>query len=251
MTNKQWDREFFSDLKDPSQLAPLFDYLPEVFFFSKDLQGHFTAINSPLLGMIGVTREEILGATDYDFFDRDLADAYRSEDMRVIETGEPVLNEPWWVPNVRTGDIHWYYSSKICLRSTNERAIGIAGIMRPIESTTELTSDHLHMTLVASHMETHYAARLTVETMAEIAKCSTRHFQRVFKQVFKTSAMEHLMRVRIRHAASHLVETRDSLGTIAIECGFYDQAHFSNQFKRLRGLTPSAYRKRFGKLPRQ
>ena len=57
--------------------------------------------------MIGISKEEILGATDYDFFERDLADSYRREDMNVMESGEPVLNQTWWVPNVRTGDIHW------------------------------------------------------------------------------------------------------------------------------------------------
>jgi PAS domain S-box-containing protein len=249
MTGKQWNAEFFSDIGDPSQLAPLFNSLPEVFFFAKDLQGRFTAINNPLLRMIGVAREEVLGATDYDFFDRDLADAYRSEDMTVMETGEPVLNELWWVPNIKTGDIHWYYSSKICLRSIDERAIGIAGIMRPIGNVGELTSDLRQMSSVASYIETHYAERLTVENMAEVAQCSPRHFQRVFKRVFKTSALEHLMRTRIRHAASDLIETHNSLGTIALGCGFYDQAHFSNQFKRLRGVTPSAYRKQFKGLP--
>ena len=100
-------RGFFSSISDPSQFAPLFHVLPSVFFFAKDLQGKFTAINSPLPGMIGISKEEILGATDYDFFDRDLADSYRREDMNVMESGEPVLNQTRWVPNVRTGDIHW------------------------------------------------------------------------------------------------------------------------------------------------
>ena len=238
-------RGFFSSISDPSQLAPLFDVLPSVFFFAKDLQGKFTAINSPLLGMIGISKEEILGATDYDFFDRDLADSYRREDMNVMESGEPVLNQTWWVPNVRTGDVHWYSSSKICLRSRDGRVIGIAGIMRPIEHTDELTADHRHMTAVAAHIETHFDEKLTLEELAEVAGYSPRHFQRVFKQIFKTSAIEHLLRVRIRHAAARLVETKDDLSTVAAECGFHDQSHFSNQFKRLRGMTPSAYRKRF------
>ena len=245
MKSKKWDADFFSSISDPSQLAPLFDVLPSVFFFAKDLQGKFTAINSPLLGMIGISKEEILGATDYDFFERDLADSYRREDMNVMESGEPVLNQTWWVPNVRTGDIHWYSSSKICLRSGDGRVIGIAGIMRPIEHTDELTADHRHMTAVAAHIETHFDEKLTLEELAEVAGCSTRHFQRVFKQIFKTSAIEHLLRVRIRHAIARLVETKDDLSTIAAECGFHDQSHFSNQFKRLRGMTPSAYRKQF------
>ena len=248
MADSLWNSDFFSNIEDASQLAPLFDSLPNVFFFAKDIQGRFTAINAPLLAMIGVSREEILGATDYDFFDRDLADSYRKEDMNTMESGTPVLNQPWWVPNVQTGDIHWYHSSKICLRSGDGRVVGIAGIMRPIESSDDLTADHRHMTAVAAHMETHFDEKLTLEELAQVAGCSTRHFQRVFKQIFKTSAIEHLLRVRIRHAAARLIETRDDLGSIATDCGFHDQAHFSNQFRRLRGMTPSAYRKQFGSM---
>ncbi len=129
--------------------------------------------------------------------------------MNVMESGEPVLNQTWWVPNVRTGDVHWYSSSKICLRSRDGRVIGIAGIMRPIEHTDELTADHRHMTAVAAHIETHFDEKLTLEELAEVAGYSPRHFQRVFKQIFKTSAIEHLLRVRIRHAAARLVETKD------------------------------------------
>ena len=37
---------------------------------------------------------------------------------------------------------------------------------------------------------------------------------------------------------------------VALECGFNDHSHFSKSFKRLKGLTPSEYRKRYSQLQR-
>ncbi|MEZ5950821.1 MAG: helix-turn-helix domain-containing protein [Planctomycetaceae bacterium] len=46
--------------------------------------------------------------------------------------------------------------------------------------------------------------------------------------------------------ARRLLETSDySLAKIAADCGFYDQSHFSRQFKESTGLAPLAYRKRY------
>ena len=32
------------------------------------------------------------------------------------------------------------------------------------------------------------------------------------------------------------------IGAIAAECGFYDQSHFTRQFRKLKGITPLGYR---------
>ncbi|MEM9281262.1 MAG: AraC family transcriptional regulator [Verrucomicrobiota bacterium] len=250
MSHGCFDDDFFSSDVNPEALLPLFNALPSVFFFAKDLEGRFTAMNNALLAMIGVSPDEVLGATDYDLFDHDLAESYRAEDRQVVESGHSVLNAPWWVPNLTTGDIHWYSSSKIPIRNQDHTIIGVAGVMRPMEDTAELTTEHRAMTEIAAYIEKHFDQRLTVEHLAEVTGHSKRNFQRVFKRIFKSTPIEHLARVRIRQAAIRLAESEDSLAAIAVDCGFHDQAHFSNQFKRLRGMTPSDYRSRFGSVLR-
>jgi AraC-like DNA-binding protein len=246
MDASPWSRDFFGNLGNSIQLAPLIDAIPSAFFFAKDVQGRFTGINQSLLNTLGIDRpEQFIGATDYDFFDRDLADAYRKEDTEVMSSGQPANNRLWWVPNVKTGDIHWYYSTKIPLRDEQGNTIGIAGIMRELENTTELTSEHRLMTRVARHIERHCREKLTLTDLAQVAKLSERQLQRVFKRIFQASPIEHLIRVRVRTAAVQLLETRDSLADIAFDCGFCDQSHFTNQFRRFRGMSPARYRKAY------
>lgn len=246
MATGLWDDDFFGMIGNPNQFAPLYDALPEVFFFAKDRKGRFTAMNHALLSMMGVERNSVIGATDFDFFDRDLAESYRREDQKVMDTGEPVINATWWVPNVATGDIHWYRSTKVPLRDESNEIAGVAGIMAEFEGGQELTREHRRVTAAANYVETHFSERLSVSDLAAVAGLSPRHFQRVFKRVFRTGPTEHVLRVRIRKAAARLAESRDSLSRIAIESGFCDQSHFTNQFRRLRGVTPSEYRRRYG-----
>jgi PAS domain S-box-containing protein len=54
----------------------------------KNLDGDFVFVNRALRELFGTPLEEIVGRNDYDFSPRELADKYREDDQRVIETGE-------------------------------------------------------------------------------------------------------------------------------------------------------------------
>ena len=54
----------------------------------KNLDGEFVFANRALRDTFGKTLEEIVGHNDYDFSPKELADQYRNDDQRVIETGE-------------------------------------------------------------------------------------------------------------------------------------------------------------------
>jgi len=56
--------------------------------FRKDLQGRFTFGNRRFCASLERPLEEIIGKTDYDFYPRELAEKYRADDRRVVETGE-------------------------------------------------------------------------------------------------------------------------------------------------------------------
>jgi AraC family transcriptional regulator len=54
-----------------------------------------------------------------------------------------------------------------------------------------------------------------------------------------------IIAARTRMAAERLILTDTSLARVAAECGFFDQAHFTRQFKMNVGMTPSDFRKWF------
>jgi PAS domain S-box-containing protein len=53
----------------------------------KDLEGRFTFGNQKFCNALRLPLEGVIGKTDFDFFPRELAEKYRSDDRRVIESG--------------------------------------------------------------------------------------------------------------------------------------------------------------------
>ena len=75
----------------------LFEYLDDVIFFIKDLDGRFVTVNSNFLKRFGYNKvEEVIGLTDYDMVSLELAQQYERDDHKVITSGVPIIdqNEP-------------------------------------------------------------------------------------------------------------------------------------------------------------
>ena len=58
--------------------------------------------------------------------------------------------------------------------------------------------------------------------------------------------VEYLNTIRIGHVCKLLADSDENVVTIAYECGFNNLANFNRQFKRLKGMSPSEYRKTLG-----
>lgn len=83
---------------------------------------------------------------------------------------------------------------------------------------------------------------LDLTRLADAAYVSPSSLGRAFRDVHDTTPWRFVMRRRIDHAKTLLTDTDRSLTDIALDTGFYDQAHFSRTFKRFTGTTPSAFR---------
>ncbi len=91
-------------------------------------------------------------------------------------------------------------------------------------------------------MEQNYVKHSTVNELARRAAMSERHFLRMFRKTFKTSPLEHLIRLRIRHAEKLLQSGRHNITETAYASGFSDSNYFSRQFRRITGTSPREYR---------
>ena len=88
-----------------------------------------------------------------------------------------------------------------------------------------------------------YNEKLSVDILAKEARLSKSTFMRRFIYICKLTPAEYITRKRIDAAESMLTNSNASVLEIAEKVGFYDSAHFSRTFKKIKGLTPSEYRK--------
>ena len=87
-------------------------------------------------------------------------------------------------------------------------------------------------------IHTEYARKISIDELAGLCSVSKYHFCRVFKQATGVSAIQYLMRYRLRIAHALLNETDRSIAEIAWNCGFSDENYFYRCYKKQYGDSP-------------
>lgn len=84
---------------------------------------------------------------------------------------------------------------------------------------------------------------ITLAELARQAGLSPTHFIRVFKRHFAISPMAYVIQKRVGLACSLLTETFMPLKQISLKVGYDDPYYFSRLFRKILGVSPSAYRR--------
>ena len=84
---------------------------------------------------------------------------------------------------------------------------------------------------------------IRVMDLVRVVQFSPNRFDRVFKESFGCTPHQDVMRRRIERAQSLLLMNNDPLSQIAAECGFVNQSHLSNLFRKIAGETPRKWRR--------
>ncbi len=128
-------------------LHSLLDHIPDRIYF-KDRQGRFVLVSKSEALYLGASDPaEVLGKTDFSFFDPELAQAAFDDEQEVMRTGTPITGkvEEKLLLDGRTG---WALVAKIPMRNEAGEIIGTCGISKDITRLRE-TQDSLHEALSA------------------------------------------------------------------------------------------------------
>ena len=97
---------------------------------------------------------------------------------------------------------------------------------------------------IAAHIDGNLGDSLRLPELGAVVGLSTSYFSKAFKHSFGETAHVYIVRRRVAQAKSLMLETRQALCDIAIDCGFTDQAHMTRLFGRLVGESPARWRRR-------
>lgn len=236
------DLKFFENLDIKPFFNNFFNNAPDLYAFAKDRDMRFTMMNKALLNRIGIHSESaILGKSDFDFFQPNLAELFRKEDNEVFETKKPVMNRTWSVPNGK-GGLDWYISSKYPLTNYSGEVIGYIGVMRGMTKAGSILEPYTKMSEVINFIQEHYTRQIEIASLASMANLSVSQFERKFKKLLNMTPLKFINKVRVDNACDQLIRSNDTISSIAIECGFYDHSYFTKIFKKQMSVTPAAYR---------
>lgn len=81
--------------------------------------------------------------------------------------------------------------------------------------------------------------------VALVISCSPSHLSRMFSKVIGHTFKEVVLKYRIEKAKEILDNSQLTITEVSYEIGYNDPNYFTATFKRITGITPSQYRKRF------
>ena len=96
---------------------------------------------------------------------------------------------------------------------------------------------------VIDYINEYLEQNLSLNELAAIVRMSPTYFANLFKQSTGLAPHQYLIQQRIKRAKRLLKTTDLKIIDIALECGFYNQSHFTKHFRILTQTTPNAYRK--------
>ncbi|MCQ1551001.1 MAG: PAS domain S-box protein [Candidatus Accumulibacter phosphatis] len=113
-----------------TRLQTLVRTIPDLVWL-KDPEGVYLACNPAFEHLYGASEAEIVGKTDYDFVDPELADFFRANDWAAIAASGPRVNEEW-LTFADDGHHALFETIKTPMRDAGGRLTGVLGIARDI-----------------------------------------------------------------------------------------------------------------------
>ncbi len=97
------------------------------------------------------------------------------------------------------------------------------------------------------YISDHRGKHIGVEDVAKGVHMSRRNLERRFRDALGRTVYDELRHTRLETAKALLTGTEKPLLEVALDSGFYSSSDLSNAFRRHVGMTPSRYRRRYGR----
>ena len=113
-----------------SLLRAILQTIPDLVWL-KDEEGVYIACNRMFERLYGAAEADIVGKTDYDFVDRELADSFREHDLMAMQSGKIDITERW-ITFADDGHRIYVEALKSAMYDDQGNLIGVLGIARDI-----------------------------------------------------------------------------------------------------------------------
>jgi len=100
------------------------------------------------------------------------------------------------------------------------------------------------MPRVIEYIDNNLASDISLTDLSGFAAMSKYHFLRTFKHATGLTPHQYILGRRMRRAAMALRATQSPIAHVAADQGFGDLSTFNHSFRRVMGVTPTAFRSR-------
>ena len=184
----------------------------------------------------------------------------RTEDSSSTGFLRPFLNGQIFIPSVYTVDSEQHAALSACLDACDEicktkpegydlfikgklfEFFYILSNQCQIEKNPRTAKSLDKLKIILKFVENSYMHKITIAEVADRIDFSESHFMRYFKKNMGTSFVDYLRDYRLTMAARLLLQSDDTILSIAEEVGFDNLSYFNRAFKKKYDMTPREYR---------
>lgn len=113
-------------LESEARQKTLINAIPDLIWL-KDKEGKYLSCNHRFEQFFGALEKDIVGKTDYDFVDKELADCFLDNDRAAMAKGAPCVNEEW-ITFADDGHRELLETTKTPMFNAHGQLIGVLGI---------------------------------------------------------------------------------------------------------------------------
>lgn len=106
-------------------------------------------------------------------------------------------------------------------------------------------SETLRINKICTYTLSNYKSDITLEEIASLSNLSVTSFCRYFKLMTKKTYYDFLIEIRVSHACRFLIENKLPTEMICFDCGFNNVSNFYRHFKKVTGMTPLDYKRKY------
>ncbi|MCK9490574.1 MAG: bacteriohemerythrin [Sulfurimonas sp.] len=132
--------------KEKTLLKTLVQNIPDLVWL-KDRDGIYMACNKRFEDFFGAKEKDIVGKSDHDFVNKELADFFRINDNKVMKTNKTCINEET-ITFASDGHVELVQATKIPMHNSDGSVMGVLGISRDI---TERQHHEKHLEYIAHY----------------------------------------------------------------------------------------------------
>lgn len=109
--------------------------------------------------------------------------------------------------------------------------------------TIQIGAGHPKLIEAVRLMEANLEEQLSPKELSDYVGLSIRQLERSFKEYLNHTPMSYYRKLRLESSRRLLLQTDNSIASIALMCGFKTNAHFTTSFKSTYKIKPSEYRR--------